>query len=323
MKKTRNAMISLTTAICLTITGGSALAFEDIEDSNGKEEIMDLKKQGIVNGISDDMFLPYENINAAEGISLIVKALGIAAYTTYDVNAYDNIPTSWYKDALILASLHNITSVNDFDPDVKLTYEMFSHYIYKGIMSKGNYAFTERAFDIKDREKINAEYLQSINALLNGNIIELDDQGYLNPDTVITREDAAVIVHRMMQFLEAGNSNTDDVTTLPDNSAVAMMTNAVSDEINEVTLSWGEKPNSGYRISIEKIEFKQNKEAHIYYTLHYPQEGMNYLTVITYPKISTYIASDYKPILKQMPTTTPTISVPIKRTLPHEGEAKE
>src|SRR5690606_34202651 len=78
---------------------------------------------------------------------------------------------------------------------------------------------------------------------------------------------------------------------------VAYSVTAINEDINRVNISWGEQPNSGYGLSIDKIEF-EGTIATVHYTRHYPDPDMMYLQVITYPKASTYVDSKYEIKLK-------------------------
>jgi hypothetical protein len=60
-----------------------------------------------------------------------------------------------------------------------------------------------------------------------------------------------------------------------------------------VTLSWGAKPNAGYRITIDKIEFQADHQAVIYYGLHYPDPEGFYAQMMTEPKAETFVGSEY------------------------------
>src|SRR5690606_37782200 len=74
---------------------------------------------------------------------------------------------------------------------------------------------------------------------------------------------------------------------------VTVSVSKVTDEVNKVTLAWGSKPNPGYRITIERIDFQDDGIAKIYYSLHYPDPDKMYIQVITEPTAETYVSSQY------------------------------
>lgn len=53
-----------------------------------------------------------------------------------------------------------------------------------------------------------------------------------------------------------------------------------------ITLQWGEKPSSGYHISIHSLFLDEEKTLFVYYQLQEPKKDDVVLTVITYPTVS-------------------------------------
>jgi hypothetical protein len=101
----------------------------------------------------------------------------------------------------------------------------------------------------------------------------------------------AVLAFSDMQADPASSENED----------VKMEIGKVNDEVNKITLTWGEKPNAGYTISILRIDFDaETSEATISYQLGYPEPDRMYAEVITTPTAETYVAGMYTPILKQV-----------------------
>jgi hypothetical protein len=90
----------------------------------------------------------------------------------------------------------------------------------------------------------------------------------------------------------------DDSPSLKDE--VACSVEPVNDEVVKVTLSRGEKPNSGYRIEIAAIVFPGDEKAEIQYRLLDPEPGRMYLQVITYPKATAFVPAGHEIVLKQV-----------------------
>ncbi|NBI28260.1 protease complex subunit PrcB family protein [Chengkuizengella marina] len=106
----------------------------------------------------------------------------------------------------------------------------------------------------------------------------------------------AAIALAMILSLPSFNSNASangvnvEVNSTTPDEKVTFKVETVNEEVDKVTLSWGEKPNTGYSIEITSVDFVNN-EAVIHYQLHYPSEGMFYAPVITEPKAETYIST--------------------------------
>lgn len=93
------------------------------------------------------------------------------------------------------------------------------------------------------------------------------------------------------------NSMTDEVRIAIDK---------VTNEVNKVTLSIGEKPNTGYSIRIVSIDFIDNI-ATISYQITTPLEEKTYGDAITEPKAVTFLASGYKPVLQKAGSIMPNL----------------
>lgn len=79
------------------------------------------------------------------------------------------------------------------------------------------------------------------------------------------------------------------------NDGVEVIVTPIGDEVNRVILDWGEQPNPGYGISVQRIEFDHSeKKARIIYQLHYPDPDLMYPQVIVHAKTETFVAAGYE-----------------------------
>ena len=67
-----------------------------------------------------------------------------------------------------------------------------------------------------------------------------------------------------------------------DNPEVTYQVATLSDNKVKVTVFWGEKPNSGYRIRIKEVRIIDG-ELKVVYSMSYPDEDGIYKQAITYP----------------------------------------
>ncbi len=70
-----------------------------------------------------------------------------------------------------------------------------------------------------------------------------------------------------------------------DNPEVTYQLSKLSGNKVKVTVFWGEKPNSGYRIKIKEVRML-NGELKVLYSKDYPDEDGIYKQAITYPSDS-------------------------------------
>mgnify|MGYP001180658328 CR=1 FL=1 len=288
--------------LAMTMFAGSVFAFTDIHDDKGKADILALKEAGIVSGVTAELFAPRGKVSYAQGIQMLVKGFDLKAEPSRNgkipkasdifANVKDN---AWYADAFVAAHLNGLPIPKDVKPNEKMTKEQFAHLLFNAILSKGDFAFIELYVMMEDEKDVSPEMMESIQKLLVAKIAQLDN-GYFYPKKEITRSEAAQMLHKAIRFVKT----VEPIPPLepPVDPGVTMSVSKVNDEVNKVTVSWGEKPNPGYRISISKIEFTDNGEAVIYYMLHEPEPGKMYPQVITEAKTHTFISAEYEPVLK-------------------------
>lgn len=180
--------------------------FKDIENHWAKEYIESLASRQIVMGIDDSRFLPDDNVNRAQFITMLVSALGIEEEIK-DV-PFTDIDNAWYTEAVNNAYAAGIIRGTDekiFSPDRNITREEMAtiliqsleYYIgnnVENLMLKEPKEFTDEK-DISDwaSEKILDAYRLD---LLRGY-----EDGTFKPKSFATRAEAAVCLNRLLDIL--------------------------------------------------------------------------------------------------------------------------
>lgn len=300
-------LTSLLLAMLIALTG-QALGFKDIDNTPGKEHILELKEQGIISGVDTHTFQPQGNLTYAQGIHLIVKALGLNIdhiRFIKEPKASDSYPhvqdDAWYAHSFIVASLTGLDVPKDVEPSKPMTREQFGYHLMRGVDATGSYAYPKIFIQIRDHDSLTSSYMDHIQRLLIIRAAQLDNDGRFYPKKVITRAEAAVMLNTAKRF-------TSQSTVVPQpqhDDSVTFKTVPVTKEVNKIILSWGEKPHAGYRISIDGITF-DGDTAIIQYTLHHPSPDAMYAQVITEPTAATYLASEYK--VKLEPSSPSSVS---------------
>jgi hypothetical protein len=280
-------------SVLMVLFASSAAAFGDIPNSPEKEKVLQLKKKGIVNGIAKGKFGPHKKLTYAQGVTMIAAGFHLKPDWSKadDDFKFDNISKkAWYADHFLALAQAGIDIPKDVDPHAVMTREVFTHYLFQAVLTTGDYAFIELYIVLADEDEVDPEYMDSIQKMIVSGIATLDDNKNFRPKAPITRLDAVVMLHDAIAFVKKHRDDTDKPADPVDD--VTMYRESVADGVDKITLSWGEKPNSGYGLQIEKIHFK-DRTATIYYRKIYPDPDRMYLQVITEPKAVTYIASDY------------------------------
>jgi len=284
------------------VFGSVAFAFQDVSEDSIGEKIMKLKERNIINGLNETEFAPDQKLTYAQAIQLMVKGFDLniehmefvqePKASDYFVNVADN---AWYASAFIAAHYNEIDIPKSVDPGKTVTREEFTHLLSQSLHSQAEFVTILIWMIIEDETEINKEFMNSIQFMLITNIMTLDEDNYFYPHDSLTRSEAAVYLFDSIVFLEEHGLDPGEIfPTEPVDPTVSMTIEEVNPEINKVIIDWGEKPNAGYQLTIDSIQFHhESKEAIIYYNLHEPLPDHMYAEVITYPGAETYISSEY------------------------------
>jgi hypothetical protein len=296
MKKV--AALTIASLLISSMSFTTAFAFTDLDEGQ-KEAVMALKDRGIVSGIDNDHFAPKGKISYAQSIQMIVKGLDLNmdfmrfAKQPEASDIYSNIPNSaWYANAFIIAHYNGLEIPKDINPNATITREQFGDLLVRALEKKGNFPLVKMFIQISDEDQIIPEYQGSLQRMLLYKIAELDSNGQFSPKRELTRGEAASWVYNGVRVL-ADHTNKPTAE-----KQVTVTVEKVNDDVNKVTLSRGEKPNNGYGIEINNVQFGKDGQAVITYTLIDPKPDMMYADVITEPKASTYVSSQFKAIVE-------------------------
>jgi hypothetical protein len=297
MRKKWGISISLLIILCLMLSS-SVFAFQDINNNPDKAKIQSLQDRGIINGFNSK-FNADAQMTYAEGFQIIVKAFDLnidhmrfikmPVASDYFTHVSDD---AWYAHAFLMAQFH-LEPPADIQPNQVMTREVFAHYLFKGMMTKGEFAFIDLYMLINDEDLVTPAYMNDIQKLLISKVVQLDASNNFRPNVAITRGEAAVMIYNGLDFL----SKAEPIPPIVDKD-IHMIVDKVNDDVNKVTVSWGQKPNSGYSITIDRVEYNQDGTASIVYSTHTPDPSKMYSQVITEPKAITYVAAQYEAVLQ-------------------------
>jgi hypothetical protein len=291
-------LAALTTAALLagSISAGTASAFSDTPNLAA---VTSLQQQGIVNGIDSDHFAPHLSVNYAQGIQMIVKAfdlnLDLLRFVKQPLasDVYSSVPdNAWYADAFIFAHYNGLDIPKDVNPNASMTREQFADLLVTALEKKANIPTVKMFIMIADEDQITTEVQGKIQRLLLYKIAELDSDRKFNPKGELTRGEAASWVYNAIRIA------AEHAKKPQPQEEVSVVVEKITDDVNKVTLSRGEKPNAGYGIQIDGLRFHADGTATVMYKLNDPQPGQMYAQVITTPTAVTYISSQYKPVLE-------------------------
>jgi hypothetical protein len=222
VKKSVISVISAALAVALMVPfAGQALAsapFIDIGSSTARQQIESLQAQGVINGVTASQFRPADSLTTAQGIKLIVRSMNLSLAAI----DFDTAPTAsgwfnnvsddaWYANDFINAKANGLDLAEDIDPKKPMTREQFVHLLVQGLVKTGNYPLFKMYIIITDEADITPEYQGTIQRALLYKLTELDKDGSFNPQAVMTRADAAVLVYNAVKFAEAHQEDALDM----------------------------------------------------------------------------------------------------------------
>jgi hypothetical protein len=215
----RKKLISLSAAavLSLSLAGQSfaaASTFTDLEQVAAKDKIISLQSQGLVSGVSSDLFQPNAPLTVSQGVQLIVKALGLnlsaisffkaPLATDYFAKA-DN--DAWYAQSLIIAANNGLDLHVDLDPSQNWTKETFTKELLLALEGHNiMHMMKLPPIEIKDKAEITQDALGSIQAAIYKGITALDSDGNFHPQADITRAQAAEMIYNALKYVHAASN---------------------------------------------------------------------------------------------------------------------
>jgi len=187
-----------------------ALAFSDLKPGTDKDKIEELRKQGILHGVGDDLFAPDASLTYGQAVQIIVKGLGLNIDNIRFIkkpeasDSFDNVPNdAWYAEAFIIAHFNGLTLERDVDPEQAITRENYANLLAQAMWTKGEYAFIELWINIQDEKEIDRANMDNIQKLLIAKIAKLDDNKRFLPKKSIERGMAAVMLYDAREFVKS------------------------------------------------------------------------------------------------------------------------
>lgn len=193
-------------------SGGAEIStvYTDIENVEwAKNAIYALSESGILNGVGEGLFAPNQNVKREEFVKILVEAFKIDAAAAPNVGFSDVTAGAWYEkyiNAGVMTGAINGVGDNRFGVGQTITRQDMAVMAYRFARYAG--VELENSADIgnfSDRGAIASYAAEAISALYSEGIVTgMSDSGFA-PLSTATRAQAAVMVHRLLQFTEGGH----------------------------------------------------------------------------------------------------------------------
>lgn len=290
--------------------GASASAFSDMKGHAAETKINALHQNGIINGISSDLFAPKSKLTYAQGLQFIVSGLKLSPQNTAGSKASDYFDKvkdkAWYAPAFLAAKQTGLSLDKTVDPNAVMTRIQFAHLLTQALQSKGNFPVTLMYADITDGSKLSTAEMNSLQILFNTRLITLEKNNTFRPYDPITRAEAAVLVYDAAKFAKEVITPDDSTPAPAYEYETAVTLEKAAAGVNKATVTVSNLPNPGYGLTIERIEFGAGKTAVIYFKVTPPAEGSMNLQVISTGTAVTYLPEGYTATAKSVTGSTST-----------------
>ena len=205
------SIFALLMALILPLASYAVTGFTDIEDSVYKVEIESLFQRGIVKGTQQTLFKPHAPLTYAQAMTMmnetfklnldLIRFIKEPKATDYFVHADDG---AWYAQALIISSVHGVGFSSEVMPNDGIDRETFVSMLVTYAEGKYDLPMIKLIpVDIKDAEAFTPEKEGAIQRALAYGVVSLDAEGNFSPKEIIQRDEAAKIVHDLIQYLES------------------------------------------------------------------------------------------------------------------------
>ena len=173
--------------------------FSDVKGSWAEEDINRLAEKEIVSGNPDGTFAPNANMTRAEGITMLVRALGINGGTA---TGFADVDGHWAKEYIMAAEAAGIANGTDdthFSPDTVITREEFATLLVRaGQLTAGTEVVT-----FQDQEKISDWAKEGVTIASSNGLIQGYEDGTFGPQQNVTRAEACRMICNLLALQEA------------------------------------------------------------------------------------------------------------------------
>lgn len=178
----------------------SGSPFNDINNSYARNEIIDLYNKKILTGTTATTFSPAQSMTRAEFLAIIGRLLKLDPVNS-PVSPYRDVAQSaWYYgwvQAAVQLGLASGTSETTFAPSKSVTRQEAAVWIAKAFKQAGDQGSVQSAFN--DGRAIASWASASVVAVYKLGLMKGDETGSFRPADPITRQEAAVLMDRVLQ----------------------------------------------------------------------------------------------------------------------------
>ncbi len=179
------------------------LTFKDMKNHWAREDVEYMAELGIIQGKSEDQFMPEDNISRAEFAALITRTMGLSE-TPYENSFYDVVSEDWYSGYVQTVRSNNFMNGYDglFNPNSPITREEIAKVIVAAYNSKTGTALeTGKSIYFNDIDQISYWAWDYVAEAVDLGFINGVSEELFAPKEIATRAQAAVMLRRVYDKL--------------------------------------------------------------------------------------------------------------------------
>lgn len=193
----------------ISYSGETQYLYNDIESVGwAQNAIYTLSKRGVLNGVGEGKFMPDNNVKREEFVKILVTAFNVETEGVADLSFSDVLPGAWYEkyiNAGVNTKAINGIGNNMFGVGKSITRQDLAVMAYRFAKSTGCKFENSASLDsFVDRGAISDYAKEAVQALYSEEIINGMGNSRFEPNQPATRAQAAVIVHRLLDYAEGG-----------------------------------------------------------------------------------------------------------------------
>ena len=184
--------------------------FDDVKQGDWfYDEVTDLADKGYINGVSDNLFAPNQNLSRGMLVTILYRMDGEKAVTATGAFS-DVVKDSWYEQAVNWAAANGIVYGYDdgrFGPNDMVTRQQMAAILWRYAQYKGLDVAANGTVlpDFPDRNEIATWAGEAVSWAYSRGVMTGKTGGKLDPNGNASRAEAAVMLYRFMKLSPKGD----------------------------------------------------------------------------------------------------------------------
>jgi hypothetical protein len=177
-------------------------SFGDLKGHWARADVELLANKRIVNGQSEDIYYPEQEVTRAEFAAMLVRSLGLLEQTS---SSFADVPAdAWFAGAAATAKAHGlIDGFEDgtFRPEERITREQMAVMMVRALRVGGKELSASTITGFTDNAELSTWSREAVSQLSSASLIQgMEDRGFA-PRKGATRAEAATMLRRALQYL--------------------------------------------------------------------------------------------------------------------------